>query len=140
MAGNSKQGGVAVEACAECVEMRTALAEEFRTVQPLFAALGDGTRQRIFLALLESEQVGLRAAELAARTHLSRPAVSRHLRILRAAGAVRLHREGARNYYYPNADTDQWERLRVLAEHICAVVRCAADTGYPHLEEEQTWI
>lgn len=125
-----------MEACAECVEMRTALAEEFRGLQGLFAALGDETRQRVFLALLESEQVGLRAKELAERTHLSRPAVSRHLRVLREAGAVRMHREGARNYYYPNADTEQWEKLRTLAEHICAVIRSAADTGYPHLEEE----
>ncbi|WP_298017599.1 helix-turn-helix transcriptional regulator [uncultured Dysosmobacter sp.] len=119
-----------MEACAECVEMRTALAEEFRGLQGLFAALGDETRQRVFLALLESEQVGLRAKELAERTHLSRPAVSRHLRVLREAGAVRMHREGARNYYYPNADTEQWEKLRTLAEHICAVIRSAADTGY----------
>lgn len=119
-----------MEACAECVEMRTALAEELRGLQGLFAMLGDETRQRGFLALLESEQVGLRAKELAERTHLSRPAVSRHLRVLREAGTVRMHREGARNYYYPNADTEQWEKLRTLAEHICAVIRSAADMGY----------
>lgn len=87
-----------MEACAECVEMRTALAEEFRGLQGLFAALGDETRQRIFLTLLESEQVGLRVGELTERTHLSRPAVSHHLRVLREAGAVRVHREGTRNY------------------------------------------
>lgn len=80
--------------------------------------------------------MGLRTEELAERTHLSRPAVSRHLRILREAEAVRLHREGTRNYYYPNADTEQWRRLRTLADHICGAVRCAADTGYPHLKEE----
>lgn len=125
-----------MEACAECVEMRTALAEEFRGLQRLFAALGDETRQRIFLALLESEQMGLRAGELAERTHLSRPAVSHHLRVLREAGAVSLHREGTRNYYYPNADTERWERLRLLADKICAVVRYAADMGYPHMEED----
>ena len=125
-----------MEACAECVEMRTALAEEFRGLQGLFAALGDETRQRIFLALLESEQLGLRVRELTERTHLSRPAVSHHLRILREADAVRMHREGTRNYYYPNVDTEQWKKLRNLAEHICAVMRSAADAGYPHMKEE----
>lgn len=130
------KGGGAVEACEECVEVRTALAEEFRGLQGLFAALGDETRQRIFLALLESERMGLRVGELAARTHLSRPAVSHHLRILREAEAIRVHREGTRNYYYPNADTEQWKLLRALAGHICAAVSCAADAGYPHLEEE----
>lgn len=125
-----------MEACTGCVEMRTALAEEFRGLQSLFAALGDETRQRIFLALLESERVGLRAGELAERTHLSRPAVSHHLRILREAGTVRVYRDGTRNYYYPNADTAQWQRLRVLAAHICTTVGYAASTGYPNLKEE----
>lgn len=125
-----------MEACVECVEMRTALAAEFRGLQGLFAALGDGTRQQIFLALLESEQVGLRAGELAERTHLSRPAVSHHLRILREAGTVCVHRAGTRNYYYPNADTEQWKRLRALADHICTTVGYAAGAGYPNLKEE----
>lgn len=125
-----------MEACAESVEMRTALAEEFRGLQGLFAALGDETRQRIFLMLLESEQVGLRVGELTERTHLSRPAVSHHLRVLREAGAVRVHREGTRNYYYPNADAEQWKKLRTLAEHTCAVMRSAAEAGYPNLKEE----
>lgn len=83
-----------MEACAECVEMRTALAREFRRLQPVFAALGDETRQQIFLTLLSGEQIGLRVGELAERTHLSRPAVSHHLRILRDVELVRCHREG----------------------------------------------
>ena len=85
-----------MEACRECVEARTALAEEFRRLRPLFVALGDENRQRVFLALLEADQVGLRAEELAERTHLSRPAVSRHLRALLggAAGTERPHLRG----------------------------------------------
>ena len=125
-----------MEACAECVEMRTALAEEFRTLRTLFAALGDETRQRIFLALLESEQIGLRVGELTERTHLSRPAVSHHLRILKEAELVRVHREGTRNYYYPSAASERWTAFRALAAHICTVVGYAAEVGYPHLEEE----
>ena len=50
-----------MEACPACVEARTALAEEFRRLRPLFVALGDENRQRVFLALLEADQVGLRA-------------------------------------------------------------------------------
>ena len=124
-----------MDACQDCIQTRTALAGEFRAVQPVFAALGDETRQRIFLALLESDQVGLRVGELTARTHLSRPAVSHHLRILREADVVRMHREGTRNYYYPNADTRLWAAFRDLAGHICAVVDYAAAEGYPNLEE-----
>ena len=125
-----------MKAYRECVEMRTALAEEFRELKPLFAALGDENQQQIFLALLESKEVGLRVGQLTERTHLSRPAVSHHLRILRDAELVRLHREGTRNYYYANVDTTRWAALRTMAEHIDTVVRYAASVGYPHLREE----
>nr|WP_325195476.1 metalloregulator ArsR/SmtB family transcription factor [uncultured Oscillibacter sp.] len=125
-----------MKACQECVEMRTALAGEFRMLQPLFAALGDETRQQLFLALLESEEVGLRVGQLTERTHLSRPAVSHHLRILKDAELIRIHREGTRNYYYANVDTAQWAALRSMAEHIDTVTRYAASVGYPHLREE----
>lgn len=99
-------------------------------------ALGDENRQRVFLALLEADQVGLRAEEIAKRTNLSRPAVSRHLRTLRAAGAVELYRDGTRTYYYPNAAASCWAELRKLSGHICAVTENAAAEGYPNTEEE----
>ena len=125
-----------MEACRECVEARTALAGEFSRLRPLFVALGDENRQRVFLALLEADQVGLQAEELAKRTNLSRPAVSRHLRALRAVGAVALYRDGPRTYYYPNADAACWTELRTLSGHICAVTEAAAAGGYPNTEEE----
>lgn len=80
--------------------------------------------------------MGLRAEELAKRTNLSRPAVSRHLRALRTAGAVELYRDGTRTYYYPNASASCWTELRKLSGHICAVTEAAAAEGYPYTEEE----
>lgn len=126
-----------MEACAECVRQRTELAEEFRALRELFVALGDETRQQIFLALLESEQVGLRVGELTERSHLSRPAVSHHLRILKDADLVRLHRDGTRNYYYANADTALWRELAELAGHVCGVCGGAIEAGYPHWSQEE---
>ena len=124
-----------MDACPDCIQARAALAQEFQTLRPLFAALGDETRQLIFLALLESDQVGLRVGELAQRTHLSRASLSRHLRVLCQAEVVRVHREGARNYYYANADTSQWSAFQSLADHVAAVVRSAVVQGYPDLDE-----
>ena len=126
-----------MEACAECVRQRTELAEEFCALRELFVALGDETRQQIFLALLESEQVGLRVGELTKRSHLSRPAVSHHLRILKDADLVRMHREGTRNYYYANADTHLWTALQALAGHVCAVCGGALEAGYPQWNKEE---
>jgi DNA-binding transcriptional ArsR family regulator len=50
-----------------------------------FAALSDPTRRQVVDLLRRSPR---RAGELAARTHMSAPAMSRHLRILRATGLV----------------------------------------------------
>jgi DNA-binding transcriptional ArsR family regulator len=60
------------------------------------SALGDSTRRTIF------EQVAARpqaVGELAARFPISRPAVSQHLRVLKAAGLVTDSAEGARRIY-----------------------------------------
>lgn len=124
-----------MDACPDCVQARAALAQEFQTLRPLFAALGDETRQLIFLTLLESDQVGLRVGELAQRTHLSRASLSRHLRVLCQAEVVRVHREGTRNYYYANADTSQWSAFQSLADLVAAVVQNAVVQGYPDLDE-----
>ncbi len=61
--------------------------------------MGDETRQLILIALLESDFNGIRVGEIT-KTHLSRPAVSHHLKILKEAEIVNLRREGTKNYYY----------------------------------------
>jgi DNA-binding transcriptional ArsR family regulator len=50
-----------------------------------FAALSDSTRREVIQVLLASPR---RAGELAQWVHLSPPALSRHLRVLRKAGLV----------------------------------------------------
>jgi DNA-binding transcriptional ArsR family regulator len=61
-----------------------------------FAALGDDTRRTIF------ERVAKRptsVGKVAEGLHVSRPAVSQHLRVLLEAGLVRQRREGAKSIY-----------------------------------------
>jgi DNA-binding transcriptional ArsR family regulator len=61
-----------------------------------FAALGDGNRRRI----VELLSAGARSVgELAGELPISRPAVSRHLRLLKDAGLVREEAEGTRRIY-----------------------------------------
>lgn len=59
-------------------------------------ALGNPVRRDILLALREAP---LSVNELAARFPVSRPAVSRHLRILEEAGLVEASSEGTRSFY-----------------------------------------
>lgn len=50
-------------------------------------------------------QTGLRVGEITEQTHLSRPAVSHHLRILRDAGVISMRKEGTKNFYYIDVRT-----------------------------------
>lgn len=120
----------------ECRAQRQSLADEFKALQSFFAALGDETRQQIFLALLEHETVGMRVPEITRRTHLSRPAVSHNLRILKDAGLVNIHRQGAMNYYYVDANLSKWSEIKALVDHVCRVAGDAAQARYPRLEKE----
>lgn len=119
----------------ECLRRRLQLAEAFRGCGPLMAALGDETRQQIVIALLEGEQPGLRVGEISARTHLSRPAVSHHLRILREAGVVDMRRRGTMNFYFMSAGA-AWRQLSELARQVEAIAGRAEAAGYPHLPED----
>jgi DNA-binding transcriptional ArsR family regulator len=60
------------------------------------AAISDPIRRRV-LELVRDREVP--AGELAAQFEVSRPAVSRHLRVLRDAGLVRERREGRLRLY-----------------------------------------
>jgi DNA-binding transcriptional ArsR family regulator len=73
------------------------------------AALADPTRRTIVEALADGE---LEAGAIAERFPTSRPAVSRHLRVLRESGLVRVRGDGRRRIYSlepaPLAELDAW--------------------------------
>ena len=72
-------------------------------------ALADPTRREILAVLAGGERA---AGELADRFPVSRPAVSRHLRVLREAGLVRSRIQGRRRLYAldprPLRELDEW--------------------------------
>jgi DNA-binding transcriptional ArsR family regulator len=89
-------------------------------------AIADPIRRRV-LELTRDDEVP--AGALAAEFDVSRPAVSRHLRVLREAGLVVERREGRRRLYRANLEPlaelrswleDYWagrlDALRTLAE------------------------
>ncbi|UOY00736.1 ArsR/SmtB family transcription factor [Blastococcus sp. PRF04-17] len=83
------------------------------------AALADRTRRELLRLLVDGERS---AGELASRFPVSRPAVSRHLRVLREAGLVRVRSDGKRRLYAldprPLRELDDWlEPYRDLWAH-----------------------
>jgi DNA-binding transcriptional ArsR family regulator len=90
------------------------------------AAIADPTRRRLLELVRDRE---MPAGELASKFEVSRPAVSRHLRVLRQAGLVHERREGRLRLYRadpaPLAELRDWlerywderlDALRALAE------------------------
>lgn len=75
----------------------------------VFEAVADPTRRRLLELLAEGEQS---AGDLAASFSVSRPAISRHLRILREAGLVRWRGDAQRRIYAlepePLGELDEW--------------------------------
>jgi DNA-binding transcriptional ArsR family regulator len=76
-----------------------------------YEAIADPTRRQILDLLREGE---IPAGELAGHFEVSRPAISRHLRVLRRARLVRETRRGRHRLYALNAgplrEVDAWVR------------------------------
>src|SRR3954447_2131304 len=95
-----------------------------------FEVLAEPTRRRILELLLErSRPVG----ELVDELGISQPGVSKHLRILRESGFVRVRQDAQRRWYElrpePLAEVDAWlapyrrlwaDRLDALERHLDA--------------------
>jgi DNA-binding transcriptional ArsR family regulator len=79
-------------------------------------ALGDPTRRRVVELLAGGE---LSAGEIADQFPSSRPAVSRHLRLLRESGVVSVRSAGTRRLYQlrrdPLAELESWLTQRLDA-------------------------
>ena len=94
----------------------------------VFAALADPTRAKIIEALALRDMT---AGQIAARFPVSRPAVSRHLSVLRKARLVRAREEAQRRVYSLDPtgfnEADRWlarcrdlwrKRLDALGHHL----------------------
>jgi DNA-binding transcriptional ArsR family regulator len=102
-------------------------ARTLRQRAPIFAALGDATR----LALLVQLSVGapFSISELARGAHISRQAITRHLRVLERAGLVRATASGRECHFelepaalqearaYLDLLSEQWDEALGRLQH-----------------------
>jgi DNA-binding transcriptional ArsR family regulator len=99
-------------------------------MQPTWSALADPHRRAALALLLERPRP---VGELTDRLRLSQPSTSKHLRVLREAGLVRVRQDGQRRLYAvepgPIAELDAWlapyrrlwnDRLDDLEQHLDA--------------------
>lgn len=91
-------------------------AQTAKITEATFQALADPTRRAVLDLLRRGSQP---AGEIARAFPVSRPAISKHLRLLRRAHLVREHREGRHRVYQLNPEplraVDSWiEQYRVF--------------------------
>ena len=88
--------------------------ESFRAVAGAFRLMDDPSRIRIFWLLCHCEECVI---NLSAMVQMSSPAVSHHLRQLKAGGLIVSRREG-QEVYYRAADTPQSQMLHIAVERM----------------------
>ena len=103
-----------------------ALKRGFDELADLFVALGDETRQHLIMTLFNlpcKQQGGARVGEITVKTHLSRPVVSHHLKILRLAGVVGMRKEIMKNDYSLVTKGSQWQQLASLSTDLVELIQ-----------------
>ena len=100
------------------------LAEEFKGCQKILLALGDENRQHLMLEMMQMEHCdGVRIGTITEKSHLSRPAVSHHIQILKDAGILKMRRKKKKNYYYFDADMEAMNRLINMLKHATEIMK-----------------
>ena len=107
--------------------------DEFKNIKDLFSkttnvltAIGDSTRQHIILSMMELPcelEGGSRVGEITAKTNLSRPAISHHLKILKESGIVNLRKKGTMNFYSLAPEQKDLEELKNLLDRIITLTQ-----------------
>ena len=91
--------------------------EDFQIVSDIFNQLCDGNRIRIFWLLCHCEECVI---NLSSMVGMSSPAVSHHLKQLKASGLIISRREG-KEVYYKAADTEQAGLLHHMIEKMVEI-------------------
>ena len=91
--------------------------DNFQTVANIFKQMGDGSRVRIFWLLCHCEECVI---NLSSMVDMSSPAVSHHLKQLKAAGLLVSRREG-KEVYYKAAETAQAQLLHHMIEDLVEI-------------------
>ncbi len=106
----------------------TALSDDFIKAQKILTALGDENRQHLIIEMMQMGNCsGVRVGDITEKTHLSRPAVSHHLQILKDAGILKVRKEATKNYYYFDPDTKSLDRLIRILEQTKEIMKSLPD-------------
>lgn len=102
--------------------------QDFQTIAELFRQLGDSSRLRLFWILCHTEECVI---NLSAMMDMSSPALSHHLKQLKACGLI-VSRRAGKEVYYRAAATPPVELLHHIMEQLNHAVCPACGSGSRH--------
>ncbi|MBR1523273.1 MAG: winged helix-turn-helix transcriptional regulator [Lachnospiraceae bacterium] len=103
--------------CSENLIEKMPSLEGFSIASDIFKLLGDANRVKLFWLLCHTEEC---VTDLAAMMDMSSPALSHHLRFLKASGLIVSRREG-KEVFYRSADTEFSDMLHHIIEDVVEI-------------------
>ncbi len=89
----------------------------FNSCVPFFIAMSDEYRQKLIMDIAEAGKEGINVTNLSAKSNLSRPAISHHLKILKDSGLIKPLKIGTQIFYQLNLS----ENFKVVSELIASM-------------------
>lgn len=110
--------------------------DDFQTVAELFSILGDTSRLKIFWLLCHSKECVVGIAEL---MNMTTPAVSHHLKILKAADLIESYRDG-KEVFYTNSKSAESQALHSIIEKLMSVTCPDFDSNHESINENSEYM
>lgn len=105
-----------------------ALKENFSACSSVFTALGDEIRQKLILDIIDAGESGAHVMTLTSQSHLSRPAISHHLKILKDTGFVKTIKTGTQVFYRIDINRNL-ENIDALIKSIHKIIEQVRNEG-----------
>ena len=103
--------------------------QKFHHCAPFFIALGDEARQKLILDIADAGKGGSNVTDLSAKSSLSRPAISHHLKVLKDSGLIVPDKRGTQIFYKLNLKENfrEIEELLSSMQNVLAKIEGAED-------------
>ena len=89
----------------------------FNSCVPFFIAMSDEYRQQLIMDIAEAGREGINVSNLSAKSNLSRPAISHHLKVLKDSGLIKPKKLGTQIFYQLNLS----ENFKTVSELITSM-------------------
>ncbi len=89
----------------------------FNACAPFFIAMSDEYRQQLIMDIAEAGKNGINVSNLSAKSKLSRPAISHHLKVLKDAGLIKPLKIGTQIFYQLNL----MDNFKIISELISSM-------------------